>query len=62
MQSDPYRAVLLCLPALGVPVGFYERFAQHLSESTGAAVEVLELRGQGARPERAARGTDYGYR
>ena len=62
MQPDSSRPVLLCLPAMGVAAGFYARFAQHLSEATGAAVEVLELRGQGAHEERAARGADYGYR
>ena len=62
MQPDSSRPVLLCLPAMGVAAGFYTRFAQHLSEATGAAVEVLELRGQGAHEERAARGADYGYR
>jgi predicted alpha/beta hydrolase len=50
----------LVLPALGVPAGAYRRLAEALAEA-GTPTGVVEWRGGGASPVRAARGSDWGY-
>lgn len=51
---------VLILPAMGVPAGYYRRFAQELGEH-GLTVAVTDLRGTGSSTPRPARGIDYGY-
>lgn len=51
---------VLILPAMGVPAGYYRRFAQELGRH-GLTVAVADQRGTGASTPRAARGIDYGY-
>ena len=53
-------AVLLWLPALGVPARKYERLSTAL-EARGIACRVHEWRGTGTHPLRAGRETDWGY-
>lgn len=57
---DPVRGGLLFLPALGVPAGKYDTFAQALGEH-GIASAVPDWRGTGSSRQRAARGSDWGY-
>lgn len=61
--TAPTAPAVLLVPAMGVPVGFYQPFLTRLG-SDGAAAEVhaLELPGQGTSTLRARRGVDYGYR
>jgi len=59
--APPPRAVLLWLPALGVPARKYARFAQALA-ARGFTVGVHEWRGTGEHPLKAGRGSDWGYR
>ncbi|MEU9129727.1 alpha/beta fold hydrolase [Kitasatospora sp. NPDC048540] len=47
-QDDPGAPVVLVSPAMGTPVGFYRRFAEHL-HAAGATALVLDHRGSGAR-------------
>lgn len=56
------RPVLLFLPAMGVPVGFYEPFLRELAAACRGTVVPLELPGQGTHPLRASAGHDWGYR
>jgi predicted alpha/beta hydrolase len=51
---------VLVLPALGVPAGAYRRLAEALA-AAGTPTGVVEWRGGGASPVRAARGFDWGY-
>ena len=50
----------LVLPALGVPAAAYRRLAEALA-ALGTPTAVVEWRGGGASPLRAARGVDWGY-
>lgn len=54
--------VIVCLPAMGVAASFYRPFAEALAAATGATVDTVDLRGQGAHPERARAGASFGYR
>jgi predicted alpha/beta hydrolase len=47
---------------MGVAAGFYDRFAQHLTQSGCGLAAPMEMRGQGRHPERARSGADFGYR
>lgn len=51
---------VLVLPAMGVPAGYYRRFAGDLVEQ-GLNVAVADLRGTGSSTPRAARAQRYGY-
>lgn len=51
---------VLLLPAMGVPAGYYRRFALELS-ALGLGVAVADLRGTGASTPRAVRAQRYGY-
>jgi len=62
MNAARLPPLILGLPAMGVPASFYARFADALGAATGADVEFADLPGQGARPERARDGADFGYR
>lgn len=54
---------VLFVPAMGVPIRFYEPFlGRLLGEGRASSVSPLELPGQGTHPLRARRGDDYGYR
>lgn len=55
------RGSVLLLPALGVPAAKYQRCASLLGEA-GFDVGLLEWRGVGDSPERAARNCDFGFR
>ena len=47
-------------PAMGVPAGYYRRFALALRDS-GLHVAVADLRGTGSSTPRPGRGSRYGY-
>ncbi|GIG64604.1 alpha/beta hydrolase family protein [Phytomonospora endophytica] len=51
---------VLVLPAMGVPAGYYRRFAADLTEQ-GLNVAVADLRGTGSSTPRASRDQRYGY-
>lgn len=54
---------VLFVPAMGVPIRFYEPFlGRLLGDGAATAVSPLELPGQGTHAQRARRGDDYGYR
>jgi predicted alpha/beta hydrolase len=53
-------AVIL-LPAMGVPAGYYRRFALQLA-ANGLDVTVADLRGTGASQPKATRRFNFGYR
>lgn len=53
------RAVVM-LPAMGVPAGYYRRFALRLGE-LGFDVSVVDLRGTGASTPKPARAINFGY-
>jgi predicted alpha/beta hydrolase len=55
------RAALLFVSAMGVEAGYYERFAQALSDR-GVLVALCDLRGHGTSSLRPRRGVDFGYR
>ena len=57
---SPPRAVILLLPALGVPAQYYQPLAQALA-GQGLAVLLLEQRGQGRSPLRASRQQSWGF-
>ena len=59
--ESPRAPVLVLLPALGVPGGYYEPFARMLAQWRPVAVVLTDLRGQGTStaPPRHA---DFGYR
>lgn len=54
------RALLLCLPALGVAAAYYEPLAAAFG-ARGIAVASADLRGLGASNLRPRRGVDFGY-
>jgi predicted alpha/beta hydrolase len=60
-SGDLARPTLLFLPAMGVPVSYYQPFLDRL-QAAGARVRPMDLPGQGSSPLRARRGDDYGYR
>jgi predicted alpha/beta hydrolase len=60
-MRDPSSALLVFLPAMGVPASFYGPFAERL-RSRGLDVLLADLPGQGKHPLRARQGDDYGYR
>lgn len=60
-DARPPRALLVCIPAIGVPARFYEQFATEIAQR-GYCVLVSELRGVGSSSVRARRGVDFGYK
>jgi predicted alpha/beta hydrolase len=60
LPDDP-GAVILCLPALGVPATYYSPLLTALAERGWVAV-AADHRGNGTSSLRAGRGTDFGYR
>lgn len=52
--------VVVVWPAMGVPAGYYRRFAAALRQS-GLAVVVADLRGTGTSIPRPSRASTYGY-
>ncbi len=54
------RAVVVVVPAMGVPAAFYGPLAEKVA-SSGLAVVVSELRGIGSSSVRAGRDVDFGY-
>src|SRR5687767_6554198 len=55
------EALVVILPAMGVPAGYYTRFATALN-AAGLAVAVADLRGTGDSRPQAAKSSSYGYR
>lgn len=51
---------VVVLPAMGVPAGYYRRFALELAD-TGADVTVADLRGTGKSKPRPTRAVNFGY-
>lgn len=56
----PDAPLVVIFPAMGVPAGYYTRFAHSLNEA-GLGVAVADLRGTGASAPRPARNSRYGY-
>lgn len=54
------RAVVVGLPAMGAPAGFYEPLAEALA-ARGLDVVIAENRGTGTSDRVARRGVDFGY-
>jgi predicted alpha/beta hydrolase len=52
--------LVVVFPAMGVPAGYYTRFARCLNEA-GLGVAVADLRGTGASAPRPSRDSRYGY-
>lgn len=57
--GDAERALIM-LPAMGVPAGYYRRFALQLRD-TGFDVSVIDLRGTGSSTPKPARRVNFGY-
>ncbi len=53
--------LIVILPAMGVPAGYYNRFAAALNDA-GLAVAVADLRGTGDSSPKPSRSSSYGYR
>jgi len=60
--SRPQAPIVVCLPAMGAPAGYYGPFAEALSARGDATVVLLDLRGQGRSTVRAKCGHQFGYR
>jgi predicted alpha/beta hydrolase len=54
--------VVVCLPAMGAPAGYYGPFAEALAGRNYATAVLLDLRGQGRSTARARCGDQFGYR
>jgi predicted alpha/beta hydrolase len=52
--------LVVILPAMGVPAGYYERFVKDLN-AAGMGVAVADLRGTGQSSPRPSRASRYGY-
>jgi predicted alpha/beta hydrolase len=59
-EGVPDAPVVVIWPAMGVPAGYYARFADALRRA-GLAVVVAELRGSGTSTPRPSRASRYGY-
>jgi predicted alpha/beta hydrolase len=59
-QDDAESPVVVLVPAMGVPAGYYLKFVAHLHR-LGLQVVSYDVRGQGETGPRAARGTRFGY-
>ncbi|MFD0365264.1 alpha/beta fold hydrolase [Nocardia sp. GCM10030253] len=60
VTPDAPRPVVVMIPGLGVPAGYYELFAAGLAER-GFDVAIGELRGQGDSKPRPSSSSAYGY-
>ncbi|MCO4745218.1 MAG: alpha/beta fold hydrolase [Proteobacteria bacterium] len=60
-STQPARAHVLLLPALGIEARFYQRLAEALS-ARGVDVAVVEQRGHGRSAIRPSRSVDFGWR
>lgn len=60
-RPEAPRALLLLLPALGIPARFYRRLAAGLAEEN-VTVAVLEQRGNGESPYRPGDGSQFGLK
>jgi predicted alpha/beta hydrolase len=60
--ARPDAPVVVCLPAMGAPAGYYGPFAEEISRCDHATVVLLDLRGQGRSTVRARCGDQFGYR
>ncbi|MDI1466150.1 alpha/beta fold hydrolase [Catellatospora sp. KI3] len=58
--DDPAAPLVVLFPAMGVPAGYYKRFAAGLNQA-GLAVAVADLRGTGASTPAPGRSSGYGY-
>src|SRR5699024_643373 len=58
--EDPHAPVVLVLPAMGVPAGYYGPFVDELAR-TGVTAAVADYTGQAESRPRAGRGRDLGY-
>ncbi len=54
------KAIIICLPAMGVRASYYRDFAQALSEQAFHVI-TIDWRGQGQSNLRAGRTIDFGY-
>lgn len=59
-RRDTARIVVVLVPGLGIPGGYYEPFAQALTER-GVDAAICELRGQGDSRPRPGPDSGYGY-
>ncbi|GHJ45041.1 hypothetical protein Cs7R123_23830 [Catellatospora sp. TT07R-123] len=58
--DDPAAPLVVVFPAMGVPGGYYKRFAVALN-AAGLGVAVADLRGTGASTPAPSRSSRYGY-
>lgn len=58
--ADPRSPLVLVLPAMGVPAGYYGPFVDELARE-GVSAAVADYPGQGDSRPRIGRGHDYGY-
>jgi predicted alpha/beta hydrolase len=59
-ENPAADTVAVLFPAMGVPAGYYRRFAEVLREG-GMAVAIADLRGTGLSHPQASRASRYGY-
>ena len=59
-KSTSAEKILIFIPAMGVPAGYYKLFAEQLSE-VGYHVAIIELRGHGKSQYRVSHVNDFGY-
>lgn len=60
-NADKGGAVILLMPALGIPAGYYDPLASAL-QAAGTSVLIMEQRGHGESALRPSRNVDFGYR
>ncbi|GAA2391256.1 hypothetical protein Cme02nite_13770 [Catellatospora methionotrophica] len=58
--QDPAAPLIVVFPAMGVPAGYYTRFA-HALNAAGFGVAVTDLRGTGTSAPPPSRASRYGY-
>ncbi|MEV0455465.1 alpha/beta hydrolase family protein [Catellatospora methionotrophica] len=58
--QDPAAPLIVVFPAMGVPAGYYTRFA-HALNAAGLGVAVADLRGTGTSAPPPSRASRYGY-
>ncbi|WP_117213826.1 alpha/beta hydrolase family protein [Allorhizocola rhizosphaerae] len=59
-RSDA-ETIIVIFPAMGVPAGYYTRFATALNDA-GLSVAVADLRGNGESRPKPSKSSSYGYR
>lgn len=60
LAMEPNAPVVICLPAMGVPAGYYEVLGDTLADAGFHAV-LADHRGNGASSVRASRRANFGY-